>query len=76
MAKYLNEFNIVTSQLEFGRINFKDAIRALLILSRLQDSINSLMMVRRNSFGYIMLKYADVMGVLLSEEAKKKKNLN
>ena len=38
VAEHLNEFNTLTSQLEFVEINFDDEIRALVLLSSLPET--------------------------------------
>ena len=40
MTNHLNEFNIITTQLNLVDIEFDDEIRALLLLSSLPDSWN------------------------------------
>ena len=72
VAKHLNEFNMLTTQLESVGINFDDKIRALVLLSSLPETWNGLMMAESNSFGTGTLKFDDAVGVLLSEEASKK----
>ena len=70
---HLNEFNTITSQLSFVGTNFDEEIRALLILCSFLESWNGLVMVvsyyvsRSNT-----PKYDDVIGVILSEETRRK----
>jgi len=66
---HLNEFNTLTSQLESVEINFEDKIRALVLLSSLPEAWDGLVMAVSNSCGTVTLKFDDVVGVLLSEEA-------
>ena len=72
VAEYLNEFNGLTAQLESVEISFDDEIRALLILSGLPDSWEGLVMAVSNSSATGKLIFDDVVGVLLSEEARRK----
>ena len=73
VADHLNEFNIVTSQLSSMGINFDEEIRALLILCSLPESWNdSVMDVSNFFFESNTLKYDDVIGVILSEETRRK----
>ena len=45
VADHLNEFNTLTSQLSFVKVNFDDEVRDLLILCSFPESWNSLVMV-------------------------------
>ena len=73
VADYLNEFNTFTSQLSSIKVNFDDEARALLILCSLPENWNSLVMDVSN---YVpssnTLKFDDVVGVILSEEMRRK----
>ena len=70
---HLSEFNIVTSQLTSIKVNFDEEVRALLILCSLSESWNSLVMVVSNSVsGTNTLKFDEVVGVILSEEMRRK----
>ena len=54
-------------------VNFDEENRALLILFSLAKSWNDLVMAMSNfDFGSSTLKYDDVIGVILSEEAHRK----
>jgi hypothetical protein len=73
VADHLNEFNTVTNQLSFVKVDFDDEVRALLILCSLPESWNYLVMVISNSVsGSNTLKFDDVVGVILSEEMRRK----
>jgi hypothetical protein len=48
VADHLNEFNIVTIQLNFVGVNFDNEVRALLILCSLLEIWNGLVMVVSN----------------------------
>jgi len=72
IAEHLNKFNTLTSQLESVEINFGDKIRALALLSSLLEAWDGLVMAVSNSCGTRALKFDDAVGVLLSEEARRK----
>jgi hypothetical protein len=73
VADHLNEFNMVTNQLSSVKVDFDDEVRALLILCSLPESWNDLVMVVSNSIsGSTTLKFDDVVGVILSEEMRRK----
>lgn len=73
MAEHLNNFNTITSQLASVKITFDEEVRSLLILSSLPESWNSVVMAVSNSVsGSNTLKFDDVVGVILSEEMRRK----
>jgi hypothetical protein len=73
IADHLNEFNTVTNQLSYVKVDFDDEVMALLILCSLKKRWNDLVMVVSNSFsGSNTLKLDDVVGVILSEEMQRK----
>jgi len=68
IAYHLKEFNMVTNQLIYVKVNFDDEVRALIMLFSLPESWNGLVMAISNSFfGSNNLKFDDVVGVILSE---------
>ncbi|KAH9307248.1 hypothetical protein KI387_035159, partial [Taxus chinensis] len=73
VVDHLNEFNMVVSMLNSVKIDFDDEVRALLILCSLSDSWDNLVMVVSNSVSNkSKLKFEDVIGVILSEEMRRK----
>jgi hypothetical protein len=71
IANHLNDFNMVTNQLSFVKVDFDDEVRALLILCSLPERWNSLVMVVSNFVsGSNTLKFDDFVGVILSEEMR------
>jgi hypothetical protein len=73
VADNLNEFNTITNQLIYVKVEFDDEVRALLILCSFPESWNDLVMVVSNFvFGSNTLKFDDVVGVILSEEMRRK----
>jgi hypothetical protein len=74
VVDHLNDFNTVTNQLCFVKVDFDDEIRVLLILCSLPESWNDLVMdVSNYVFGSNTLKFDDVVGVILSEEMRRKR---
>jgi hypothetical protein len=75
VADHLNEFNTVTNQISSIKVDFDDEVRALLIFCSLPESWNGLVMVVSNSVsGSNTSKFDDVVGVILSEEMRRKKH--
>ena len=73
IADHLNEFNMITSQLSFVKVNFDDEVRNILILCSLPESWNVLVMVVSNFVpSSRTLKFDDVVGVIRSEEMRTK----
>jgi hypothetical protein len=73
IANHLNDFNTVTNQLSSIKVDFDDEVRALLILCSLPERWNGLVMAVSNSVsGSNTLKLDDVVGVILSEEMRRK----
>jgi hypothetical protein len=69
IVDHSNEFNMVTNQLSFVKVDFDDEVRALLILCSLPKSRNNLVMAVSNFvFSSNTLKFDDVVGVILIEE--------
>jgi hypothetical protein len=68
VADHLNEFNTVTNQLSYVKVDFDDEVRDLLILCSLPEKWNDLVMDVSNFVsGSNTLKFDDVVGVILSE---------
>ena len=73
IVDHLNEFNTLTNQLSYIKVNFDDEVRALLILCSLSEIWNGLVMAVSNSASRSnTLKFDDVVGVILSEEMRRK----
>jgi hypothetical protein len=71
VTNHLNEFNMVTNQLSYVKVDFDDEVGALLILCSLPERWNRLVMDASNSVsGSNTLKFDDVFGVILSEEMR------
>ena len=67
IVEHLNEFNMLTSQLESVVINLDDEIRALFLLSNLSETWDGLVMAVSNSYETGTLKFDDAVGVLLAK---------
>jgi hypothetical protein len=68
IVDHLNEFNTVTNQLSYVKVDFDDEVRALLILCSLLESWNGLVMALSNFvFGSNTVKFDNVVIVILSE---------
>jgi hypothetical protein len=68
IADHLNDFNTVTNQLSFVKVEFDYEVMAFLTLCSLPESWNGLVMdVSNYVSGSNTLKFDDVVGVILSE---------
>ncbi|KAK8931243.1 hypothetical protein KSP39_PZI016330 [Platanthera zijinensis] len=74
VTTHLNSFNTVTNQLSSVDIKFDDEVRALLLLSSLPDSWDSLVTAVSNSSENSKLKFDDTVGLVLNEEVCKRAN--
>ncbi|KAK9133630.1 hypothetical protein Scep_013158 [Stephania cephalantha] len=74
IQEHLSDFNTITSQLESVGIIFDNEVLALVILSGLPDSWDGLVMAVSNSSGSSILKFEDVVGVLLDEDTRRRNN--
>jgi hypothetical protein len=71
VTDHLNEFNTVTNQLIYVKVDFDDEVRALLILCSFPERWNGLVMVVSNFVSDSnTLKFDDVVRVILSEEMR------
>ena len=70
---HLNEYNMVTNQLSSVAMNFDDEVRDSLTLFSFPESWNGLVMAVRNFVsGSNSRKFDDVVGVILSDEMRRK----
>ena len=73
IVDHLNKFKIVTSQLSSMNVNFYEEIKALLIFFSFRKSWNGLVMVVSNYVSWSnTLNFHDVIGIILSEETRRK----
>ena len=69
IVDHLNEFNTVTNQLSYIKVDFDDEVKALLILCSFPKRWNVLVMDASNFIsGSNTLKFYDLVGVILNEE--------
>lgn len=74
VTEHLKKFNAIKSHLGYVRIKFDDEIRALLLLFSFPDSWDGLVTAMSNSFGSGKLAYDYNVGLVLSEDVRKKAN--
>jgi hypothetical protein len=73
VVNHLNEFKKITSELSSIGVKFHDEVKDILIFFSLPESWNGLVMVVSNSISDSnTLKFHDVVGVILSEQMKRK----
>jgi hypothetical protein len=73
IADHLNEFNTITNQLSYVKVDFDDEVRDILILCSLPENWNGLDIVVSNSISSSnTLKFDDVVGAILGEEMRQK----
>ena len=68
VAQHLNEFNTITNQLSFVKIDFADEIHALIVLACLPNSWEAMRMAISNSTGKEKLKNKDIRDLILAKE--------
>ena len=71
VADHINEFNMIVSQLSSVEINFDDEIKALILMSSLHESWDTVVAVISSSRGYDKLKFDKIRDVVLSESIRK-----
>lgn len=69
---YINEFNVVVSQLNSVEIDFEDEIRALILLSSLLDGWKTNVTIISNSSESISLTFYVARDLILSEEIRRR----
>ena len=72
LAQHLNEFNTITNQLSFVKIDFDDEIRALIVLLSSPNSWEAMRMVVSNSTRNSKLNYNDIRDLILAEEVRRR----
>ena len=71
VSYHINEFNMIVSQLNSVDINFEDEIKALILMSSLTESWDSVAATIRSSRGSEKLKFDEIHDVVLSESIHK-----
>ena len=71
VSDHINEFNMIVSQLNSVDINFKDEIKALILMSSLPESWDTVVAAISSSLGSQKLKFDEIRDVVLSESIRK-----
>ena len=71
VSDYINEFNMIVSQLYSVDINFEDEIKALIFMSSLPESWDTVVAAISISRGSEKLKFDEICEVVLSESIRK-----
>ena len=71
VSDHINEFNMIVSQLNSVDINFEDEIKALILMSSLPDSWDTVVATISSSRGSEKLKFDEIRDVVLSESIRK-----
>ena len=72
VAGHINKFNMTTSQLSSVEINFEDEIKALILMSSLPESWDTVVAAINSSRGSDKLKFGEIRDVVLSESIRKR----
>ena len=73
IVDHINEFNMIVSQLSSVEINFEDQIKALILMSSLPKSWDTIVAAISSSQGSNKLKFYEIRDVVLSESIRKRK---
>ena len=57
VVDHINEFNMIVSQLSLVKINFEDEIKAMILMSSLPKSLDTVVIVSSSSRGSKKLKF-------------------
>ena len=71
VSNNINEFNMIVSQLNSVDINFEDEIKALMLMSSLPESWDTVVTAISSSGGSEKLKFDEICDVVLSESIRK-----
>ena len=71
VADHINEFNMIVSQLSSVNINFEDKIKALILMSSLSESWDTVIAAISSSRESKKLKFDEICDVVLSESIRK-----
>ena len=72
VVDHINEFNMIISQLSSVEINFKDEIKALILMSSLPELWDTIVAAINSSQGSNKLKFDEIRDVVLSESIRKR----
>ena len=73
ISDHINEFNMILSQLNSVDINFKDEIKALILMSSLPEYWDTVVSAISSSRGSQKQKFNEIRDVVLSESIRKRK---
>ena len=69
---HINEFSMIVSQLSSVEINFEDEIKALILMSSLSESWDTVVAAISSSRGFDKLKFDEIRDVVLSKSIHKR----
>ena len=72
VVDHINEFNMIISQLSSVEINFEDEIKALILMSSLPESWDTVVAAISSSRGSDKLKFDEIRDVVLSGSIRKR----
>ena len=72
VSDHINEFNMIVSQLNSVDINFEDEIKALILMSSLPESWDTVVAAISSSRGSEKLKFDEIRDVFLSKSIRKR----
>ena len=72
VADHINEFNMIVSQLSSMEINFEDEIKALILISSLLESWDTIVAAISSYRGSNKLKFDEIRDVVLNESIHKR----
>ena len=72
VSDHINEFNMIVSQLNSVDINFEDEIKALIVMSSLPESWDTVFAAISSSYGFEKLKFDEIRDVVLSKSICKR----
>ena len=72
VVDHINEFNMIVSQLSSVEINFDDEIKALILMSSLPESWDTIVAAISSFRGSDKLKFDKIQDVVLSESIRKR----
>ena len=67
VSDHINEFNMIVSQFNSVEINFEDEIKALILMSSLPESWDTVVVAISSSRGSEKLKFDEIRDVVLSK---------
>ena len=71
ISDHINEFNMIMSQLNSVEINFEDEIKALILMSSLPESRDTIVAAISSYRGFEKLMFHEIYDVALKESIQK-----